>query len=172
MKNMAYKKTALITSIVLSSSLALAACGDDTQVTEPVGDETVEEQPTAPEDASPEGGVDQDSIGGETFGFTEFELDVDYPDEDDVFDVSYEEDRDAVEAEYENKRTGQDLSGNDAMRELEPIFGGLDFDVDTPDDEVISQVVEAFEIEEGYSSLEIEVRFPDGTEKEYTDGDE
>ncbi|WP_158599069.1 YusW family protein [Planococcus salinus] len=164
---MAYKKSSLLTSLLLSSALVLAACGDEEEVTEPVGDQSQTDQPVSTDDASPGGGIGEDDIGGEIFGFTEFDLNVDYPDQDDALDVSYEEDRDEISAEYENKVTGDDLAGDDAMNEIEPAFGQIDVDADTPDDEVISQAIEAFGIEDNYTSIEIEIRYPDGNEKEY-----
>ena len=53
------------------------------------------------------------------------------------------------------------------MDEIEPGLSQLELTTDTPDDEAISQVVEAFGIDSGYTEIEIEVRYPDGTDKEY-----
>lgn len=168
---MTRNKKMIFPALIMSTTLALAACGNDDEVTQPVTDDAPEET-TAPEgesteDASPSGGVDNDAVGGETFGFTELSVDVDMPDEDDAIDISYEEDRDQVEAEYENKIDGVDLSGDDAMNEIEPALSQLDITADTPDDEVISQVIEAFGIDPGYKKIEIEVTYPDGTDKDY-----
>lgn len=163
------KKRTALAPLLFSSALLLAACGDDEQVTEPVNNGT-QEQPTdsgGTENASPEGGLDQDSIGGETFGFTELDVNVDFPDMDDMIDISYEEDRDKVEAEYKNKMTKADLSGNDAMDEIEPGLGQLELTPDIADDEAIAQVIKAFGIEDGFTEIEVEVRYADGTEKEY-----
>lgn len=162
-------KKNLLAPILFSSMLILGACGDDEQVTEPVNNENQEQPADAggTENASPEGGLDQNSIGGKTFGFTELDVNVDFPDMDDMIELNYEEDRDKVEAEYKNKMTETDLSGNDAMDEIEPGLSQLELTTNTPDDEAISQVVEAFGIEDGFTEIEIEVRYPDGTEKEY-----
>lgn len=166
---MTSNKKNLLAPILFSSMLILGACGDDEQVTEPVNNENQEQPADAggTENASPEGGLDQNSIGGKTFGFTELDVNVDFPDMDDMIELNYEEDRDKVEAEYKNKMTETDLSGNDAMDEIEPGLSQLELTTNTPDDEVISQVVEAFGIEDGFTEIEIEVRYPDGTEKEY-----
>src|SRR5690606_38421152 len=162
-------KKNLLAPILYSSVLLLAACGDDEQVTEPVNNDNQGQPADAggTENASPEGGLDQNSIGGETFGFTELDVNVDFPDMDDMIEINYEEDRDKVEAEYQNKMTETNLSGNDAMDEIEPGLSQLELTTDTPDDEAISQVVEAFGIDSGYTEIEIEVRYPDGTDKEY-----
>ena len=166
---MAINKKILLAPILFSSVLFLGACGDDEQVTEPVNNENQEQPADAggTKNASPEGGLDQGSIGGETFGFTELDVNVDSPDMDDMIEINYEEDRDKVEAEYKNKMTETDLSGNDAMDEIEPGLSQLELTTDTADDEAITQVIEAFGIEDGYTEIEIEVRYPDGTEKEY-----
>ena len=162
-------KKNLLAPILFSSMLILGACGDDEQVTEPVNNENQEQPADAggTENASPEGGLDQNSIGGKTFGFTELDVNVDFPDMDDMIELNYEEDRDKVEAEYKNKMTETDLSGNDAMDEIEPGLSQLELTTDTADDEAITQVIEAFGIDNGYTEIEIEVRYPDGTEKEY-----
>lgn len=166
---MTINKKNLLAPILFSSVLILGACGDDEQVTEPVNNENQGQPADAggTSNASPEGGLDQDSIGGETFGFTELDVNADYPDMDDMIEINYEEDRDKVEAEYKNKMTETDLSGNDAMDEIEPGLSQLELTTDTADDEAITQVIEAFGIEDGYTEIEIEVRYPDGTEKEY-----
>lgn len=164
---MTFKKTSILTALMLSSALALSACGESDEVNEPVGNESQTDPAPGPGDASPGGGTDEESIGGDTFGFTEFSVDVDYPDQDDAIDISYEEDRDNIEASYKNQLEDQDLAGNDAMDEIEPAFQELDLSPETADDEAIQQVVGAFGIEAGYKTIEIEVRFSDGTEKEF-----
>ncbi|WKA57966.1 YusW family protein [Planococcus shenhongbingii] len=164
---MTYNKTSILTALLLSSALVLSACGESDEVNEPVGNESQTDPAPGTGDASPGGGLDEESIGGGTFGFTEFSVDVDYPDQDDAIDISYEEDRDNIEASFENKLENQDLSGNDAMDEIEPAFQQLDLSPDTPNDEAIEQVIGAFGIEAGYNAIEIDVRFSDGTEKEF-----
>ena len=167
---MAYKKSSLLTSLLLSSTLILAACGggeEEEVVTEPVGEQAQTEQPVSTDDASPGGGIGEDNIGGEIYGFTEFNLNVEYPDQEDAMTVTYEEDRDQISAEYVNPMTDAELSGDDAMNEINRAFGQIDIDQETPDEEVISQVTEAFGIEDNYSSLEINVRYPDGNDKQY-----
>lgn len=164
---MIFKKNALSAALLFSSVLALAACGNADEVEEPVSNESTEEPATSPADASPGGGLDEESIGGKTFGFTDFSLDVDYPDQDDALDVSYEEDRDQVEAEYENKLTDTHLEGGDALDEFSQALSSLEVDSDTEDEQVIQKVIEAFEIEDNYESIEVEITYPDGNEKEY-----
>jgi hypothetical protein len=164
---MAYKKVPLMPAILFSSIAVLSACGSSDDVTEPVQNEEQTDQGGGPADASPGGGLDEADIGGGAFGFTDFELNVDYPDQNDAFDVSYEEDREKVEAEYKNTFKKQDFTGNDAMDELEIAFGNMELREDMAEDDVIPQVVEAFGIEDGYDNIEIDVTYPGGNEKEY-----
>ncbi|MDN5708821.1 MAG: YusW family protein [Planococcus sp. (in: firmicutes)] len=156
--------------LVMSATLALAACGDDEEVTQPVTDESPEEttppEEESTEDASPSGGT-EGTTDGETYGFTDMTVEVDMPDQDDALDISYEEERGRVEAEYENKPDGVDLTGDDAFNEMEQGLSQLSLTPDTPDDEVISQVVEAFGIDPGFKKIEIEIDYADGSDKNY-----
>ncbi|WP_238942574.1 YusW family protein [Planococcus beigongshangi] len=163
---MIFKKTPVATGILFSSMLLLSACGNEDEVTEPITDET--SQPAdGVEDANPSGSLSQGDVGGEVFGFVDFDLDVDLPDQDDALQVSYDEDRDKVEAEYENKSTNENLQGNDAFDKIEPLLAELQLTADMADDEVINKAIEVFSIEDGYKSIDIEVTYPDGTEKDY-----
>ncbi|MGI2327826.1 YusW family protein [Planococcus sp. YIM B11945] len=164
---MAFKKSPILSTILFSSILVLSACGSSDDVTEPVQNEEQTDPGGGPADASPGGGLEEADIGGGAFGFTDFELNVDYPDQNDAFDVSYEEDREKVEAEYKNTLKKQDLTGNDAMDELEIAFGNMELREDMSEDDVIPQVVEAFGIEDGYDNIEIDVTYQGGSEKEY-----
>lgn len=148
-----------------SPALLLGACGNDDEVTQPITEEAIDYEGV--EDANPGGGLEDENIGGEVFGFTDFELEVDYADQDDALKVSYEEERDLVEAEYENQVTDEEFTGNDAFDKMEPAFAELGLTADMADDEVISKVMEAFSIEPDYESIEIEVTYPDGAEEEY-----
>lgn len=155
-----------MTGLLFSSALILGACGNDEQVTEPVTNET-SETADGVEDANPEGGLSEENTGGVVFGFTDFELDVDMPDQDDALKVSYEEDKDKVEAEYEDKASNEVLTGNDAFDKIEPLLSELEITAEMADDEVINKVIEVFSIDEGYESVDVEVTYPDGTDKDY-----
>lgn len=101
-----------------------------------------------------------------SFGFTDFSLDVDYSATQD-FEVEYENEQSGVEASYEDEVNNEQLYGNDAYDRITPLFQSLKFDKNTSDDEVISQVLNAFGLSEDYQKFELEIRFADGTEKEY-----
>ncbi|MFD1029901.1 YusW family protein [Metaplanococcus flavidus] len=160
------KKFPIATGFLLSSILILGACGDDDQVTKPITEDATETS-DGTEGANPEGGLAEENVGGEVFGFTDFELNVDYADQDDALEISYEEDRDLVRAEYENKLTDENLEGNEAFDKIEQSLAELELTADMPDEEVISKVTEVFSIEPDYESIEIEVTYPEGTDKDY-----
>lgn len=160
------KKFSVAAGFLFSSTLILGACGNDEQVTEPVTDEASQTNDGV-EGANPEGGLAEENVGGEVFGFTDFELDVDYPDQDDALTVSYEEDKDRVEAEYEDKVSSEVLEGNDAFDKIEPLLAELELTEDMSEEEVINKVTEVFSIESNFKSIEVEVTYPEGTDKEY-----
>lgn len=164
-EDMIVVKTPIAIGFVFSSALLLGACGIEEEVTQPVTREAVDYQ--GPVDANPGGGLEDENIGGKVFGFTEFELEVDYSDQDNALQVVYLEDRDRVEAGYENKVANESLSGNDAFDKMKPLLMELQLDVDMANEEVISQVIEVFSVNQDYESLELEVTYPNGNEKEY-----
>ncbi|MEH6989684.1 YusW family protein [Cytobacillus firmus] len=45
----------------------------------------------------------------------------------------------------------------------------MSFDQNTEDQEVINQVKDAFSLDDNYQKFELEVKFPDGTEKEFSE---
>ena len=163
-------KKFIFPALIMSSALALAACGDDEEVTQPVTDDASEEtsspEAESTEDASPSGEAEGTS-DGKTYGFTDLSVEVDMPDQDESLDLSYEEERGQVEAEYENKIDGVDLTGDDAFNELEQGLSQLNLTPDTPDDEVIKQVVEAFGVDANFKKIEIEIDYADGSDKNY-----
>lgn len=100
------------------------------------------------------------------FDFTHFSLDVDYADAQD-FDVEYENEQSGVEASYEDDVNNEQFYGNDAYDRMESVFQSFKFNKDTSEDEVIKEVLNAFNLPEDYQKFDLEVRFADGTEKEY-----
>jgi len=101
-----------------------------------------------------------------TFNFLEFSLDVDYS-ETESFEVEYEDKKTGIEAKLEDDRKNEKLQGDEAYTKLEPLFKQLNFDSTTPNDEVIDQVIKVFNIEDNYQSIEVDVEFVDGNEKEF-----
>ena len=111
------------------------------------------------------------NANNDSFDFTHFSLDVDYSEAQD-FDVEYENEQSGVEASYEDNVNNEQLYGNDAYDRLESVFQSFKFDKNTSDDEVISEVLKAFNLPEDYQKFDLEIRFADGTEKEYHKGNQ
>ena len=167
------------------SLLLLAACGNDNN----------DEVTNTPENAPTEGttnnngttdnnnnnGTTNNDMNGEgatttnnavtnannnAFDFTHFSLDVDYGGAQE-FDVEYENEQSGVEASYEDDVNNNRYYGNDAYDRMESVFQSFKFNKDTSEDEVIKEVLNAFNLPEDYQKFDLEVRFADGTEKEY-----
>ncbi|ELK47766.1 UNVERIFIED_CONTAM: YusW family protein [Halobacillus marinus] len=136
----------------------LAGCNDNDEVSNPPEDAPQEEQ-------AENGAAETDE---QSFPFTSFDLEVHYP-ENNTFDVDYEKEKDGMEASYQDDMDDQNLQSDEALAQMTPLFQELTFDKDTADDEVIKQVKEAFNLPDDYESFELDVDFPDGTEKEYRD---
>ena len=100
------------------------------------------------------------------FDFTHFSVDADYS-MTESFEADYENEQSGVEASIEDDVKGERLYGDEAYARLEPILKGFTFDQSTPENEVIAEVLKGFGLAEDYQDIEIEVRFADGTEKEY-----
>jgi hypothetical protein len=103
-----------------------------------------------------------------TFNFTDFDLDVDYGNRE-SYEVEYEHEKEDTETKLEDDRNSIELEGQEAFDQLRPQLEKLSFDQNTSDDEVIAEVLQAFNIGDDYEEFELEVTFNDGTEKEYKD---
>lgn len=160
--------------VIPLSLLLLAACGDENDdVTNPPENAptegTADNNDTANNGTTNNGDTANNNAvtnGNNTFDFTHFSLDVDYSATQD-FEVDYENEQSGVEASYEDEINNEKLYGNDAYSKLEPTFQSFTFDQNTADDEVIAEVLQAFDLGDDYQKLELEIRFTDGTEKEY-----
>lgn len=100
------------------------------------------------------------------FDFTHFSLDVDYAGGQE-FDVEYENEQSGVEASYEDDVNNNRYYGNDAYDRMASVFQTFKFNKDTSEDEVIKEVLNAFNLPEDYREFDLEIRFADGTEKHY-----
>ena len=154
------KKSSLIAGILLSASV-LAACGGNDAATDDssTGTSTSTGSPTT-ETAN--------QTSNYNYNFRSFDLDIDTAEQNDAIDASFEEEKSGFEAEYENKIADLNVKDGEAMEHLDTIFSSLDFDQNTPDEEVIQTVSETFGGVE-YTNFELEVEFKDGTEREYKD---
>lgn len=142
-------------SLILAGTI-IAGC-NETQ------DNTVE---TKPSESSPV--ENSDLVTPNDYGFAKFELSIDTAEENDAIDVDYESGKSGMEIEYTNKLEDVALGGDEAGTALDPILGELALTADLSQEEAISQVTQAFGIED-YTDFELEVGFEDGTEVEWKD---
>jgi hypothetical protein len=157
------KKTALLTSFLLCTALVLGACGDDDD--DVTKDTTNNDTSNDIEDTDI--GTNPADLPAYTFGFSYFELHVDFQNKDDSIDVLYHEKKHATDVEYKNTLTDEKGTGSNAMGQLEPRLESLSIKEDHTVDEVIDQIVKAFQIKEDFSSIEATITYLDGEKKEY-----
>ncbi len=111
-------------------------------------------------------GTNNTNTNESAYSFREFDLEVKY-DKNKEYEASYENDNEGVEASIEDDRNNDRVHGNDAVDRLDPIFKKLDIDANTSQEDVISKVVSAFELDDNYQAIEVDITFNDGTTKEY-----
>ena len=152
-------KKLIFLSIGLSAFLV--ACGDNETVTNAPDNAPVEQS------GSTNNSVENTSDATEkAFNFTHFELDVQYA-SNQSYEVSYENEVSGIEAKIEDEVNNRFQQGNEAMNTLTPIFQSFTFDPSSPDDKVIQEVLEKFNLTDNYQEFELEVKFANGTVKEY-----
>lgn len=101
--------------------------------------------------------------------FAEIEVEVDYGD-DKEYEAEVEKKATGdYEAEIEDELTNTNLKGEEAFNHLYPILEKLNITKDSAKEEVINEVLSAFDLEENYQEIEIEITFHDGTELEVED---
>ncbi|MDM5335325.1 YusW family protein [Ureibacillus composti] len=101
-----------------------------------------------------------------TYNFTHFDLDVEYAN-DKSYDVEFANDQKGMSAEYDDEINGEHLTGDDAMNKIEKYLELLTFDANSDPEEIRSQIISAFELDENYTEFDLEVRFTNGEVKEY-----
>mgnify|MGYP001220131177 FL=1 len=153
--------------ITMSACLlsVLIACGENEPDTEEEmnqssSDATIDQATPEEEERNSNGTADI------SVPFDQFDLEVIY--ENAVsYEVDFEKDGDRIEVEIDDDLNQAKKQGEEALSELEPIFHRLTFDEDTPNEEVIAEVLESFQLEDNFEKFELEVDFTTGTEKEY-----
>lgn len=165
----------------------LAACGSNT--TDDNGSEQNETIDTE-EPATEEGSIDEDDDDAdeedattsgaendsavikekmEELGFSEIEIDVDYVDGSD-FEVDIDKDGQGnYQAKLEDEINNKKLKGIEAFDALYPALQKLEITKDSSQDEVINQVISAFELNGDYKEIDVEIIFSDGTKIEFED---
>lgn len=149
-------KKNLLISLPLSL-LLLGACNNDKEekvtTTEPVNTNTQTE-------------ANVNNVASESpFNFTSFSLDVDYG-INDSYEIDYEQEHDGVEASIEDRNNNK-IIGNDAYAKLEPIFKSFKFTSASTDQDIVAEVLKAFDLDENYTEIEVDIHFSDGVKKEF-----
>lgn len=83
----------------------------------------------------------------------------------DSYEIEYENDPNGLEARIEDEINNKTFNGNEAFAQLSPIFKKFNFDPSTAEDEVISEVLKAFNLNNDFTKLELEVEYSNGVEK-------
>jgi hypothetical protein len=160
--NMTFKKTKVVASLLLSAAL-LGACGDKDEITKDVTNNNTNNDI---EDDAP-GENPADTGENEIYGFKKFELEVDYPDQEEAIDVNYAEEKDSTDAEYKNVADDtSDATGKEAMAKLRPLLGGLQLKEDMTDEDIINRVVETFDIQDNYTKIDVDITWHNDKKKE------
>ncbi|MEC2071866.1 YusW family protein [Alkalihalophilus marmarensis] len=149
--------------------------GDDTDDTIGDDDTTMEDDDTTMGDDTD---TDEDNDMGEdmgdmtedeepattAFGFSTFELSVNYDEMGDNYDVTYEHDPEEVRAEIDDSVNDTQLEGDEAYTELETTFEEMELDSSMSEEEIIDAVVQGFGLDPNYDSLELTITWDDGTD--------
>jgi len=159
-------KKNLFISILFSSALILGACGNGHVEDHDATQDDTNNNPNNDLEYT-EHGEDPNFTPGETFGFTSFDLQVDYNNPDDQLKVLYKEKQHTTDIEYFNGATGEQRTGNEAMGFLRPILEDVSIDPDTTEDEVMKKIKEAFQITGDFTSIDATFTFLNGEKKEY-----
>ncbi|MDW7671381.1 MAG: YusW family protein [Bacillota bacterium] len=103
----------------------------------------------------------------ENLPFTTFDLEIEGDDDDDELDVDFElysNSRYKAEVDIElEDRKDADLEGQAALDYLLPIFNRMDIKASMTRQQIVNEVIRAFDWRYGYEEFELEVRFKDGT---------
>lgn len=154
------------------SLLFLGACGDNDEVTNPPENAATENDTNNNNSSTDTNNSSNSNNSGTTteqtsnIPFYSFDLDVEYP-EFKSFEVEYENDNDGMEAKIKDELKNRKLTGDEAFNELQGRFEQFKFDAGTTEADVVNEVLQSFELSDTYNEFELEVKFPDGTEKEY-----
>lgn len=165
------KKSLKVLAVPAAAMFLLTGCNDKDEVKEPnVTDNTDQTENNTNQTENNTG--NKESAETSTISYQDFDLDVEYlVDEKNKkykeYNAEYETDNNKTEASITDELKDTHLHGDEAMDELMPKLEKLTFDKDTSEEEVFSEVTKVFNLDEDYDKLEIDVKFTDGTEREY-----
>lgn len=157
-----YNKEEYMMRILLSVLLALMLVPALTGCKAPAKQDTTSNKKTTDE-AKNEAPADL------KLNFNEFTLKTDYQDTKKDYEADYKNKgaNKKMDAKIEDHKANVKLTGDEAIPKLSPLLQKLTFDKNTPDQEVIDQVVNVFQLDKDYQKFDLEVVFSDGTKKEY-----
>lgn len=156
-------KVSKIPLILLLSLVLLQGCSDVDDASPPPEDIPVEKDNDLIKQNKNEG---KENTTDPLFDITSFDLDVDYSGTD-SYEVEYENDPNGLEARIEDEINHKTFNGDEAFEQLSPIFEKFNFDSSTAEDKVISEVLKAFNLNNDFTKLELEVEYSNGVEKKY-----
>lgn len=149
----------------------LPACGLNNQqvefdpTTDPKRAETkIENNSNNNEDLKP----NNPAVKAAAYRFKAFSLQADYNGTEHAINIEYEFDGERIDAIYKDKNQDINLYSFGAFEELDDKFSGFNFTEETPNEDVVKTVIEAFHIPEDAINIELEITFNVGVEKEYT----
>lgn len=165
--------------------VVLAACGTSDEETNEATDTNKEEEIDIDENETDDGTEQSDPVEEEAtddateeddknekmkqLDFAEFELEVEYND-DQEYEAEIEKNSSGeYKSELEDELTNQHLKGDEAFDHIYPILEKVSIQQDATQEEVIKEVLEAFDLDSDYDEFEVEITFHDGTELEYED---
>ncbi|MGR9050020.1 YusW family protein [Halobacillus faecis] len=99
--------------------------------------------------------------------FQKFELEIDYVDTL-SYEIQYVSDESQTRAVI-HEIGEEKISGEKALDQLTPHFMELSFDEDSPEQEVIDDVLQVFGLDETYKEFTLRVVYSNGLEAEYED---
>ncbi len=169
---------------MLMLTLALVACGQNNDDDNANQDNGAVTNPEPDKDDNTTGQTDNENTNNGTttdataqddmkqkmddLEYTKFGIDVDYNNNKD-YDAEIELDNNLIEAELEDDLNGVNIEGEEAFNKIYPNVKKLKIDQSTPKEDVIAEVMKAFDLPADYIKLEVEVKFKDGTKMEYED---
>ncbi|MFC7062187.1 YusW family protein [Halobacillus seohaensis] len=142
--------------LLMSSFMILTACANQNNQQEALDLEPMDTTPTE---------IDYTENEENNLNFTSFDLEVDYVDRL-SYEVEYDLNRNLASIE---DLDNQKFTDSEAFNQLSTNFHKFSFDENTPEDEVIDEVIQTFELNPTYKEFELDIEFIDGTTKEYED---
>ncbi|MCM3617157.1 YusW family protein [Sutcliffiella horikoshii] len=156
------KHIPLIMSLILTSGI-VAGCGTNNDLSAPPENAPAQNDGTGTEETNQ--GTTTGEEGAMGHDFTKFDLEVEYEN-----NVKYEAEYEAEgngEADIEDDLNDVSIKGDEAYAELSPLLEQLNIDSNSDDQDVMSQVLEVFGLQDDYKEFELEITFGDGTKKKY-----